>query len=216
MARLNACFEENSPIPTKKLSIISDPQMSVKTSYGLAGFRIIQNFCLLVSSEERSLLKQRERLLPMGKRWTWAFTLCNTLEFCRAIKKPEVLSWIETSLFQLGVWRQILQCLTGLAVPPLRAVLAGRDQAPSFSWTLMTSSGFFLQVLWLFLNQKWLFVWLEERNGEIKLGGRNSGSHRQTLKWQDVVGDKLASRWIYEVESNDPQEMAEILPKTFE
>lgn len=41
------------------------------TSYGLAGFRVIQNFfCLVVSSEEKSLLKQRERLLPMGKRWT--------------------------------------------------------------------------------------------------------------------------------------------------
>lgn len=60
---------------------------------------------------------------------------------------------------------------------------------PSFRWTLMTSSGFFLQVLWLFLNQKWLFVWLEECNGEISVGGRNSGSHRQTLKWQDVVGE---------------------------
>lgn len=59
-----------APSLQKKLSVISDPQMSVKTSYGLAGFRIIQNFCLLVSSEERSLLKQRERLLPMGKRWT--------------------------------------------------------------------------------------------------------------------------------------------------
>lgn len=84
---------------------------------------------------------------------------------------------------------------------------------PSFRWTLMTSSGIFLQVLWLFLNQKWLFVWLEECNGEIKLGGRNSGSHRQTLKWQDVVGDKLASRSIFKVESNDPREIAEILPK---
>lgn len=92
MACLNACFEENSPIPQKnqKLSVISDPQISVMTSYGLAGFRVIQNFfCLLVSSEERSLLKQRERLLPMGKRWTWAFTLCNTLEFCRVIKKNQ-------------------------------------------------------------------------------------------------------------------------------
>lgn len=50
---------------------LSDPQISVIISYGLAGFRVIQNFfCLLVSSEERSLLKQRERLLPMGKRWT--------------------------------------------------------------------------------------------------------------------------------------------------
>lgn len=60
-----------APSLQKKLSVISDPQISVITSYGLAGFRVIQNFfCLLVSSEERSLLKQRERLLPMGKRWT--------------------------------------------------------------------------------------------------------------------------------------------------
>lgn len=32
--------------------------------------------------------------------------------------------------FSAGSWRQVLQCLTGLAVPPFRAVLAGRDQAP--------------------------------------------------------------------------------------
>lgn len=116
----------------KNLSVISDPQISDYFLWLSWLQSIIQNFfCLLVSSEERSLLKQRQRLLPMGKRGTWAFTLCNTLEFCRVIKKKtEVLSWMETSLFQLGVEGKSCS-LTGLAVPPFRAVLAGRDQAPA-------------------------------------------------------------------------------------
>lgn len=88
MACLNFCFGANTPIPPKKPSVISVPQISLITSYGLVGFKLIQNFFrLMESSEERSLLKQRNRLLPMGKRWTRAaFTLCDTLDFCRAIK----------------------------------------------------------------------------------------------------------------------------------
>lgn len=63
-------------------------QISAFTSYSLVGFRLIQNFFrIMESSEERSRLKQRNKLLPMGRRWTWAaFTLCDTLDFCRAIK----------------------------------------------------------------------------------------------------------------------------------
>lgn len=112
MACLNACFEENSPIPPKKpkSSQLFQIPKSLITSYGLAGFRVIQNFfCLLVSSEERSLLKQRQRLLPMGKRWTWAFTLCNTLEFCRVIKKDRGAFLNGNFPFSAGSWRQVLQ-----------------------------------------------------------------------------------------------------------
>jgi len=56
----NFCFRANTPIPPKKPSVISVPQISVIISYGLVGFRLIQNFFhLMESSEERSLLKQR-------------------------------------------------------------------------------------------------------------------------------------------------------------
>lgn len=80
------CFMAKIPIPPKKPSVFSVPQISVITTYGLVGFRLMQNFfCRMESSEESSLLKQRNRLLPMGRRWTWAaFTLCDTLDFCRA------------------------------------------------------------------------------------------------------------------------------------
>lgn len=57
--------------PQKNLSVISDPQISDYFLWLSWLQSIIQNFfCLLVSSEERSLLKQRQRLLPMGKRGT--------------------------------------------------------------------------------------------------------------------------------------------------
>lgn len=71
----------------------------------IVGFKLIQNvFGLMESSEDRSLLKQRNRLLPVGRRWTRAaFTLCDTLDFCRAIKNWSCFSPIETSLFQLQV-----------------------------------------------------------------------------------------------------------------
>lgn len=114
MACLNACSEENSPIPPKKnqknLSVISDPQISDYFLWLSWLQSIIQNFfCLLVSSEERSLLKQRQRLLPMGKRGTWAFTLCNTLEFCRVIKKDRGAFLNGNFPFSAGSWRQVLQ-----------------------------------------------------------------------------------------------------------
>lgn len=81
-------FMTNSPIPPKNPSVILVPQTSAITSYGLVVFRLIQNFfCLMESSEERNLLKQGKGLLPMGRRRTWAaFTLCDTLDFGRAIK----------------------------------------------------------------------------------------------------------------------------------
>lgn len=71
----------------------------------IVGFRLIQNvLSLMESSEDRSLLKQRSRLLPMEGSWTRAaFTLCDTFDFCRAIKNWSCFSPIETSLFQLQV-----------------------------------------------------------------------------------------------------------------
>ena len=50
MTCLNFCFRANTSIPPKKPSVISVPQISIITSYGLDGFRLIQNFFRLMES----------------------------------------------------------------------------------------------------------------------------------------------------------------------
>lgn len=105
----------------------------------IVGFRLIQNvLSLMESSEDRSLLKQRSRLSPMEGSWTRAaFTLCDTFDFCRAIKKLELLFSNWNFPFSAASWRHVLKCLTGLAMHPSRAVLAGRVQAPTEIQTTM-------------------------------------------------------------------------------